>query len=792
MATIKTHATKQRPGAHWRERGPAAGADLRDISLIASIVEYSEDAIVCFSLDGIVRSWNPGAQRLFGYDGSEIIGKSIALIAPDDRLGESQAMLATVASGRSVRSLETIRRRKDGSTVDVEITLSPIMEGSRPVAIAGLLKDITLRRESEERLAHQAGLLDNVSDAIISTDLNFRITDWNRAAELTFGWTAAQVAGREVDELLGTEYLGTTKARAVRDLMAAGSSSVEVILRDQCRNTLTFHRDATLMRDHAGRPTAIVLILRDLTERRQTERELLESGARLRAIFNQAAAGIVQADLSGRVLFANPRFCDTLGWTQEELQQKTVQEITHPDDVARTVAQFQRAIEARECTGIEKRCLRKDGPAVWFTCSISPIMDASGKPKSVILVLVDITLRKQAEEALTAGERQISAIYANVSGIIFCLDVMPGGNFRFASVNQQFLRATGLPEAQVIGKFAQEIIPAESAAFVLQRYREAVRTRTVVRWEEVSIYPAGEKHGEVSVTPIIDENGAVIQLIGIMHDITALKHAAAELGRLNAGLESRVAARTAELSSANASLRKAVADRRRLENEILEISESERGRIGRDLHDDLGQQLAGIGWLASALQKQIPADSPEWKGRATRIAELANNALALAKSLARGLHPVPSERGGLMTALHELAAHSSGLFHVHCRFTCPRPVTLGDPNAATHLYRIAQEAVTNAVRHGKARNIQISLAGAGGKITLTITDDGQAAKEMKEKREGLGMRIMHYRAETLGGSLKFTREPGAGARITCQIPIPADAARKPRKAAPSKLCARKP
>ena len=286
---------------------------------------------------------------------------------------------------------------------------------------------------------------------------------------------------------------------------------------------------------------------------------------------------------------------------------------------------------------------------------------------------------------------------------------------------------------------------------------------------------------EARGAPIRDRQGKVIAGVAVTVDITERKRVLEELRHLNAELEKRVTLRTASLLSSTESLllsstalRKATADRLRLEEEIIEISEAERQRIGHDLHDDLGQQLAGLSWLSSVLEQKLHAQFSPEASSAARIAELLGNALNLTRSLARGLQPVPAESGGLMAALNGLAARSSELFKVGCRFTCGKAVHFRNPKAATHLYRIAQEAVTNAVKHGSAKQIRITLSSSRGKLQLSVADDGKGWAKPDPQHDGLGVRIMHYRAETLGGALAFHKQRGGGTRVTCTIPAPAD------------------
>jgi signal transduction histidine kinase len=210
----------------------------------------------------------------------------------------------------------------------------------------------------------------------------------------------------------------------------------------------------------------------------------------------------------------------------------------------------------------------------------------------------------------------------------------------------------------------------------------------------------------------------------------------------------------------------AVIDRRQLEEELLAIRGREEQRIGQDLHDGVCQQLAGIEFRNSVLVQQLAKDE-EAKAEAMLIGELIRDATRQARFLAKGLSPVQLDANGLMSALEELASNASKLFNISCRFECPQPVLVGDNTVATHLYRIAQEAITNAVKHGHARCIVVSLSDSVGQLTLRIWNGGAEFLAGASAKGGLGLRIMQYRAEMIGGTLKIVSANGEGTTVAC-------------------------
>ena len=237
----------------------------------------------------------------------------------------------------------------------------------------------------------------------------------------------------------------------------------------------------------------------------------------------------------------------------------------------------------------------------------------------------------------------------------------------------------------------------------------------------------------------------------------------AKLRALHTELEERVRQRTAALTGE-------IQERTRLQKELLEISEREQQRIGRDLHDGLCQHLTGTALASHVLGQKLADKSLPESADANRLVELVEEAIELTRTLARGLHPVEMRAGELADSFQELTASACEYLKVSCNFECQKTVPLLDVNATTHLYRIAQEAITNAVRHGKAGRVNVCLDYADGEIVLTVTDDGVGLPENARNGDGMGLRIMACRADMIGATFNIERLPTRGTRVTCTLP----------------------
>ena len=237
-------------------------------------------------------------------------------------------------------------------------------------------------------------------------------------------------------------------------------------------------------------------------------------------------------------------------------------------------------------------------------------------------------------------------------------------------------------------------------------------------------------------------------------------------------VEALVRKRTAELAEANLKLEAVMEERRELEDEVLRIGGREKARIGRDLHDSLGQKLTGAMYLFGAYRQRIGQADAAAEADAAQIASTLKDAVSQVRRIARGLAPVALTEDGLSDALRRLAEESSALFRMDIEFYAEREGRPRDAGTAEHLYLIAQEAVNNAVKHGGGTRIVLSLDydGRGGILNIEDNGRGFVADRKPDREGGIGLRIMRHRAEVFGGELAIVSGPAGGVHIRCRFP----------------------
>jgi len=347
----------------------------------------------------------------------------------------------------------------------------------------------------------------------------------------------------------------------------------------------------------------------------------------------------------------------------------------------------------------------------------------------------EIDERKQTEEALRESEKKYRTILERIKEGYFEVDL--NGNFTF--FNDSMLKILGCSEDQLDHMNIREFTDKKSLKKVLKTFDQVKELEDASKasgWELIK-KDNSRCFSEVSVSLIIDKEGRPIGFRGVLRDVTEHK---------NSEKESK-----------------------RLEQEILNISERERQRIGRDLHDDLCPQLIGIEVLSKVLKKRLERKGVAEADDAAKISAFIKDSINKTRRLSRGLYPVNLTDRGLDSSLAELALYIKDVFGVECHFRSDIPSPFqNNATAANHIYYIAHEAVFNAVKHSKSNNIFIILSANNGRVLLKIRDDGQGIPEAVDSR-GMGLRLMNYRANKIGASLDIRKDVEGGTLVTLQI-----------------------
>lgn len=470
----------------------------------------------------------------------------------------------------------------------------------------------------------------------------------------------------------------------------------------------------------------------------RAEKALRESEERIREILNAAVDAIITIDQRGIIQSVNPAVEKMFGYTQEELIGQNIRILMPPpyrDEHDGYIARYLETGKAHIIgLGREAVGTRKDGSKFPIDLAVSEA-DHIGIFTGIIR---DITQRKEAQEALRREHEFAEKTISTAPNIVLVLDTK-GRILRF---NRYMEDLTGWPLDEVKGKDWFEIFVREDDRTRIRRQFERAIAGKRIRGNINSIVTKDGREREIEWydAPLTNDETQLVGLLCTGQDIT---------------------------------------ERRILEREMLDIADEEQRRIGHDLHDGLGQELTGLGMAAHALAEMLAAENatksladaglPNVTYIARQLSEGIGRTTAHVRQLSHGLVPVDIDAQGLMSALNELVTLNNEVHDVSCTFEHDRPVELADNFSATHFYRIAQEAINNALKHSQAKHIRVCLTDGDGPIILRVTDDGVGIPDALPHGRGMGLRIMRYRAELIGAELSIEPADGGGTSISCSL-----------------------
>jgi PAS domain S-box-containing protein len=547
-------------------------------------------------------------------------------------------------------------------------------------------------------------------------------------------------------------------------------------------------------------------------ERRRSEDRLKAESSFRQAIENSVPSGITVVDLDGRQTYVNPAFCSMVGWMESELVGAHPPFLYWPENQREVItgALARVVSEGSPASGLELRFQRRSGELLDVLLQITPLKDLFGNVSGWVSSVSNISERKRAEVRL-AAEHAITRILTNANSLeeaapgivqvlldalemdVGTLWVVNGKQSRLepmvTKLRQPSTRLTEFLEEQQkqslpIGAGIPGKVWTEGRALWISELKEELQSVKL---------DLGVKAGLLSGIAFPIQSGGtpvgVIEFLSIRrlnHDETLVNMMTAigsEIGqfiqrrtaedalrRANDELEIRVQKRTLDLKLANAKLHSSIAQRKRLEHELLEITEKERRRIGLDLHDDLGQRLSGVALMTKGLEIKLEREKNCLAKDAANVHQLVQEAMNHASGLARDLTTLDLKGSDLSDALGSLALQAKDLFDIVCIFTSEDVVPALEPSVVGQVYKIAQEAVTNAIKHGKAKKVGIQLAAKPEGVVLTVENNGRPFPDLNSQATGMGLKIMNYRASLIGASLQVTSLGSKGTRVVCTIP----------------------
>jgi PAS domain S-box-containing protein len=499
-----------------------------------------------------------------------------------------------------------------------------------------------------------------------------------------------------------------------------------------------------------------------------------QSDLRYRTLFDLVPVAVYTTDADGRILEFNQRATELWGRTPEEKQEKFCGSRRRFYSDGRPMPHEEypiaRVLRGEEVSPADCELILEmhDGTRKNVVVSPDVLKNDQGKIIGAVDCLHDITERKRTAEESRASEERFRLLVEGAKDYaMFLLDRANMITFWSAGAERVF----GWTQQEAMGKSGAMIFtPEDRTNGEVEREIETALSDGRAVDRRFHLRKDGSRLWTDGVLMRLENGGEGLRgFAKVARDATDQRRAEDELAHARDEMEQRVVERTRELLAMNNELERTMAQRQELERELLEISEREKRRIGEDLHDMVCQELTATALFLKSTAQRIAADSAGAAKTLEESAQTVNRNVVLARKLAGGLQAIELTASGLKNALRDLAAGACDNSGIKCHVKVARGVHVADDTVALHLYRIAQEAVTNAVKHSGAKNVLITLDRNETHTCVSVHDDGKGFVPRK-RGKGLGLHMMRYRANALGGELKIERRRTGGTDITCVIP----------------------
>jgi two-component system, chemotaxis family, CheB/CheR fusion protein len=641
----------------------------------------------------------------------------------------------------------------------------------RIVGVVITLVDITERMVAETQARRLADVLWHSHDAITVQDFGGQIIAWNRGAERMYGYTEAEALQMNIRDTVPDNKRAEALAYVEHVIHDEPVTAFETQRLTKDGRLLDVGLTVTAYRDERGRSIGVSTTERDISERKRLTLALQQLNETLEqrvaeqtheitmlaeAIANLGEGVVITAnelDWPGpQILFVNQAMCRITGYEADELVGRTPRILYGAETDRGMLKHIKQELTAGRACLAQLANYRKDGTKYDAELFITPLFNPHGRRTNFVSIHRDISERKQIERTLHENEERMRAILNTAADAIITFDE----HGIITSVNPATERMFGYVEEELLGRNVSLLMrPASCDA------RDAHFARDVKTGETRIIDAGREAVGRRKDGSTFPVDLAISQVDGL-------------------GLFTEVV--------------RDISYRRKLEKRVLEIAADEQRRIGQELHDGTGGELTGLALFAGALvdllnqaPEKAAGGEAAWLLGDAELLRLRQTARRLSQGLAeahqhvqqlsRGIMPVQIEADGLRSALKDLAAATDAPPDIRCCFESPAPVEIADNNTATHLYRIAQEAVNNALRHSRAGEIRIFLSRCDDAIVLEVSDNGigfdpaaAIPPDVSVRARGIGLEIMKYRAGIFGGILRVKRRDEGGTLVRCIVP----------------------
>jgi PAS domain S-box-containing protein len=641
-------------------------------------------------------------------------------------------------------------RRADGSYRWVyDVSVPRFLSDGSFIGYIGSVIDIEDERQKQEELLYHAMILENVSDIIVATDLDFRIRVLNKAAETTYDIIEEEVIGRKVSEVVDIQYVNCTREKALAILQQNGVWKGETYITNRQGERQYFYHTVKYVMDENDSQIGFLSTGRDITERKIAGEKLKRSEQFYRTLIADSLDGMLLMDADGKITFASASVKHVLGYDVDEVIGRNGFEFVHPEDIKWAYESFQKeVVENPEVKFIVIRLLKKDGE--WLWCMVRGHNLLNNKYiNSLVVYFHDDTLRKKASDALKESEKQFRNLIRDIQlGVV--LQDKEGRNIL---CNDAFAELFASTKEEILGKGIQDLaldpVHEDGRRFTQEERPtyKAIQTKQPARDVVMGIIRPNVEHRVwmlINVDPVLDEQGEILHIICCVKDITERKKMEEDL------------------------MIKQLQHQRQLTQASIDGQEKERKEIGKELHDNIGQQLTTIKLFLDIARSTADDPTNEMVSMALKgISDVINEIRAMSRSLV----PSTLKDLGLVESIAELVESFTRTQTIDIIFDDTGfDEDILQENQKLTLFRIIQEQLNNIVKHAGAVCARIRLECRDSLIMLEVSDDGTGF-DPEKIRKGLGFMNIRNRAELLDGLSEISSSAGKGCVLKVVLPV---------------------
>lgn len=642
--------------------------------------------------------------------------------------------ITTALTGRP-QFFEWLHTKLDGTAFSAEVTLNKVEFGGK-VLLQAIVRDVSERKKAEEALRRSEEEFRAVFE---QAAVGVAIIDSNTGRYLSVNRRLCEITSRNQNEILAATYMDITWPDDRRNDEVNMKKLRAGIVRTFQMEKRYLHPNGAVRWAHVTvspmwkpgeKPTRHIAVVEDITARKQVELALAHTADLLERTGEMAKIGGWELDLKNQKLFWSLETCRIFELDVPVAPSlEAAIEFYALEDRDQIKDAVDAAIKKGKPYELELRVITAKGRLLWARSQGSAVKEGR-KVVRLVGTFQDITERKEAELRYLRELKFNETLVDHTSVIIVLLDRQG----RMVHVNQATLDILGYSRKELLNRTPWEvgIMSPEEKLRSLERLQVLLKGGSNPTRETILTAKGGRDHlFSLSSVSTRSPDGEIDRIIVTGADLT---------------------------------------ERNQLQKEILKISEQEQSRIGHNLHDGVGQTMTGLSSLMESLETEL---SGELRVRAARIRQLVQDAIQEVRSMSHSMSPTAVKNRGLGGAFQLLAESIVTNHRTACGCDLDPDIRVDDPEKVTHIYRIAQEAANNALRHGKPKNITIRLKRLGSKeCVLRIENDGFGLSKKKKNGEGIGIRVMDYRANLIGGTLKVESRPRGGVSVVCQFPCP--------------------